>query len=391
MDTDYISHHIQINAPVARVWRAVTRPEELTEWLGVGGRVTREGDRLEFRWDAPGRFMAAVEREEPPHLFAWRWALMPGVAPAAGNATLVEFAVTDDAGETRLRVTERGFAALDMTEGQKGTIVNDNLAGWVSGFLALKQYLEEARESPAARDELLTLSYDSVILCRMDARWTIGELADRVAAALAGLAGEEPAPASRRVRAIPDVRAIRWYSTIGILDKPAGYRGRTALYGTRHLMQVVAIKRRQADGVPLARIQAELVGVSDDRLAELADLSPSVTSDDYVPPKRRDRAELRADADVGGPVAAPSVVDRTAVEGDLRFWGRRDPSVTVDRERSGPVVTSYGITLAPGVTVHIEADRAPEPEDILAIQKNVTPPLLRVLRDRGLQRTGVDR
>lgn len=84
--------------------------------------------------------------------------------------------------------------------------------------------------------------------------WTLDELVERVREALEG---EYPGAPNGRVREVPDRRAIRWYTTIGLVDRPLGMRGRTALYGPRHLQQLVAIKRRQADGHSLAQIQAE--------------------------------------------------------------------------------------------------------------------------------------
>lgn len=221
---------------------------------------------------------------------------------------------------------------------------------------------------------------------RMDAQWTIGELADRVAAVLVGAARDGHAPpASGRIRDVPDVRAIRWYSTIGILDKPDAYRGRTALYGPRHLMQLVAVKRRQGEGAPLAQIQSELVGASDARLAEIADLPSGVRL--FGP------ATSSEDGRHDGPSTSNVTVrDRDVPSGstDTRFWTRRDPVVSVDGVGSRPVVASYGIEMAPGVTIHIAADRPPDSADITAIQE-VAPQLLRVLRARGLHRTGADR
>jgi hypothetical protein len=55
-----------------------------------------------------------------------------------------------------------------------------------------------------------------------------------------------------------------------MVDRPLGMRGRTALYGSRHLLQVVAVKRRQAQGRSLAEIQAELTGATDAELLVLA-------------------------------------------------------------------------------------------------------------------------
>src|SRR5689334_24864251 len=103
----------------------------------------------------------------------------------------------------------------------------------------------------------------------MGIEWTLDELVARVSAAL-GAADYSGAP-NGRVREIPDRRAIRWYTTRGLLDRPA-VRGRTAGYGPRHLLQLVVIKRRQAEGWALAQIQAEVAGATDAELRALAGL-----------------------------------------------------------------------------------------------------------------------
>ncbi len=97
--------------------------------------------------------------------------------------------------------------------------------------------------------------------------WTLTELAEKVAGALSsGYDGQ----ANRRVTEVPDIRSIRYYTTLGLLDRPAEMRGRTALYGPRHLWQLVAIKRLQADGRTLAEIQQELTAAPDVALRRLA-------------------------------------------------------------------------------------------------------------------------
>ena len=136
-------------------------------------------------------------------------------------------------------------------------------------------------------------------------RWTLDELAGRVETALAV---DYHGQASGRVRAVPDRRAIRWYTTIGLIDRPVAHRGRTALYGPRHLMQLVAVKRLQARGLPLVSIQQELAGATDAQLARVARLPASVA------------AEV-----VHGPVAA-------ARGGDgLAGTGRADPGTAAAR------------------------------------------------------------
>src|SRR5919197_2486679 len=106
------------------------------------------------------------------------------------------------------------------------------------------------------------------------APWTLAELTDRVAEALAvGYRGQR----SGRVRDVPDQRAIRWYTTLGLVDRPGAMRGRTALYGRRHLLQLVAIKRLQAAGRTLAEVQEELAAASDERLERIARLPAQPT------------------------------------------------------------------------------------------------------------------
>src|SRR5690606_29698576 len=112
-----------------------------------------------------------------------------------------------------------------------------------------------------------------------------------------------------RVRDVPNERLIRWYTTIGLLDPPLARRGRVALYGRRHLMQLVAIKRRQAAGRSIAQIQAELAGATDAALAEIAG---------FPPPAEGTAAEAATGAPAG--------------DGPGRFWARgaaaRRPAAT---------------------------------------------------------------
>ena len=56
----------------------------------------------------------------------------------------------------------------------------------------------------------------------MGFEWTLDELVARVSAALE--AADYPGAPNGRVREVPDRRAIRWYTTIGLLDRPDGMR-----------------------------------------------------------------------------------------------------------------------------------------------------------------------
>lgn len=59
----------------------------------------------------------------------------------------------------------------------------------------------------------------------------------------------------------PDVRTLRFYMTEGILDGPLSYEKGAARFGYRHLLQVAAIKRLQAQYLPLKKIKEILAGM----------------------------------------------------------------------------------------------------------------------------------
>src|SRR5262245_41705171 len=222
------------------------------------------------------------------------------------------------------------------------------------------------------------------MLQRMDeATWTLSELAEEVAAGLRGYEGA----ANGQVRAVPDERSIRYYTTLGLLDRPAAMRGRTALYGKRHLAQVVAIKRLQSAGKPLSEI-ATIVPTLDD--ATLARVSGVVV------PRRAAPAAGRADFWRSRP-AAPSAPPASAPHSPapaaapiaraplpaVRLYGRsRDQEKAKAAARRG-FGKRFVLELAPGVTIALDPEREANDADADAVL-NAARPLLAELRRRHL-------
>jgi DNA-binding transcriptional MerR regulator len=139
--------------------------------------------------------------------------------------------------------------------------------------------------------------------------WTLDELS---AAVHQALTVDYAGSVNGQVRDVPDRRTIRYYTTLGLIDRPAAMRGRTALYGRRHLLQLVAIKRLQAEGRSLAEVQARLVGRTDRALESLARLpahlddAPQAQSE---PSRRAERFWTATPAPVARPLLAVPLVD----------------------------------------------------------------------------------
>ncbi|MBI4858833.1 MAG: MerR family transcriptional regulator [Candidatus Riflebacteria bacterium] len=99
-------------------------------------------------------------------------------------------------------------------------------------------------------------------------RWRLAELVDWTLR----IRPVETLGESRRVRWVPNERLVRYYTTLGLVDRPVEMRGRTAFYGTRHLLQLLAIKQMQVQGTSLRTIQERLTGLSDASLRGVAAL-----------------------------------------------------------------------------------------------------------------------
>ncbi|MFC7272581.1 MerR family transcriptional regulator [Paractinoplanes rhizophilus] len=204
--------------------------------------------------------------------------------------------------------------------------------------------------------------------------WTMDELVERVREALAAEYSGAP---NGRVRDVPDRRAIRWYTTIGLVDRPLGMRGRTALYGPRHLQQLVAIKRRQAEGRSLAEIQADFARLTPEGLADASRIPAHLLATGDPPgagPDRAERPRFWADRPATGtPAAAPDGTEATPAETEAI------PAETgAARVPAAPV---HGVTLGGGAILLLP--RPVSGTDRAAIAEAAAP-LLRLLESRGL-------
>lgn len=202
----------------------------------------------------------------------------------------------------------------------------------------------------------------------MERTWTITELAEQATAILAAGPSAPASPANGRVRDMPNERLIRWYTTIGLVDPPLARRGRTALYGRRHLLQLVAVKRRQSAGRTIAEIQAELAGAPDETLRAIARLPDAVPEPEPEPESESAAAPHRERFWVAPPAApAPVRAGSRPAEGD----GAALPAVV------------HGVRLAPGVTLLLDGGKALGADELTALAAAARP-LLDELHRRGI-------
>ena len=131
-----IEKRIELKAPVARIWRALTDHREFGEWFGVNlegpfvpgrqsvGRIVIPGyEHVEWK--------AMVKEMQPEKLFSFTWhpyAVEPNVDYSKEEPTLVEFRLQPTQGGTLLTITESGFDKIPAHRRMEALRMNNG--GW---------------------------------------------------------------------------------------------------------------------------------------------------------------------------------------------------------------------------------------------------------------------
>jgi uncharacterized protein YndB with AHSA1/START domain len=149
IEQDRIEKQIEIKAPVARVWRALTDYREFSKWFRVNleapfvpgqtsrGQITYPGYE-HLKWEA------VVQKMEPERLFSFTWhpyAVDLQRDYSKEPSTLVEFRLEQKGGGTLLTVTESGFSKLPADRRLEAFRMNDD--GWAEQMKNIERHVEQ--------------------------------------------------------------------------------------------------------------------------------------------------------------------------------------------------------------------------------------------------------
>lgn len=145
--SDKIERKIELRAPVARVWRALTDYREFGEWFRVKldgpfapgqkstGHLTYPGYE-HYKWEA------VVEKMEPEQLFSFTWhpyAIDPSKDYSRETPTLVEFRLEKTANGTLLTLIESGFDKVPAHRRDEAFRMNEG--GWTEQMNNIEAYV----------------------------------------------------------------------------------------------------------------------------------------------------------------------------------------------------------------------------------------------------------
>ncbi len=147
VDDDKIVKSIVLEAPIARVWEALTDYKKFGEWFHVNldqpfeveaestGHITYPGHEGVV-------WFAIVDQLKAECLFSFRWydSDDPRAESEKGSpALIVEFALQEKTGATELIITESGFSHLP--EPRRSELRQGNIEGWNIQAKNLAHYL----------------------------------------------------------------------------------------------------------------------------------------------------------------------------------------------------------------------------------------------------------
>jgi uncharacterized protein YndB with AHSA1/START domain len=143
-----IIRNVDIEAPVERVWQALSDHRQFGAWFGVAldgpfvpgeeavGRITHPGYE-HVRW------AARIVAMEAPHRFVFTWhpyAVDPAVDYAGEEPTTVEFRLAPRGAGTRLTVTESGFDKIPADRREQALRMNGE--GWSAQVENVRAHVE---------------------------------------------------------------------------------------------------------------------------------------------------------------------------------------------------------------------------------------------------------
>lgn len=178
-----------------------------------------------------------------------------------------------------------------------------------------------------------------------DAGWSLEELVDTANALLPEFlpAAEDRPGSAGKVREEVNVRLVRHYASLGLLDDNTR-EGREARYGFRHLLQLLLVRRLLTEGYPAAVIARLIHGKNDAELRALLQSGTSVNATPANPAldfldKVRRRAALPASpaapARPAAPIAPPAGAPPAPAPAPAGSWER--------------------LELLPGLEIHVRA------------------------------------
>ena len=144
IDEFTVRREIRIDAPIEKVWRAVTEPEHISRWFG---RAAFDGSGVGARgtltWDDRGAVPLRIEAIDEPRMISYRWSNDDALGSLPDevddeHSTVFTFTLKQVSDGTLLAVVETGFE----TTSDPAANLESHRVGWNAELDKLVALLE---------------------------------------------------------------------------------------------------------------------------------------------------------------------------------------------------------------------------------------------------------
>jgi DNA-binding transcriptional MerR regulator len=149
------------------------------------------------------------------------------------------------------------------------------------------------------------------------------------------------------VTSVPDERTIRYYMAEGLIQTPEEKQGTASVFGYLNLLQLVTVKKLQAEHLPIRKIRELVAGKSEQELEALLGVRGSSGK------KNRDSEAKRYLESL----LAPASIDSAAPAAALPLRAKQSSAP----EQSAQSHSWQRVEIEPGLELHIRSDYSPPP------------------------------
>ena len=139
------------------------------------------------------------------------------------------------------------------------------------------------------------------------------------------------------VTSVPDERTIRYYMAEGLVQTPEEKQGTASVFGYLNLLQLLTVKKLQAEHLPIRKIRELVAGKSEQELETLLGIGSTAAK------KSRETDAKRYLESLLAPTSAPTLKEAAA-----------PPPPQIDQSQSW-----QRVEIEPGLELHIRSDYSP--------------------------------
>ena len=146
---------------------------------------------------------------------------------------------------------------------------------------------------------------------------------------------------------VPDERTIRYYLAEGLIQAPEEKQGTASVFGYRNLLQLLVVKKLQAEHLPIRKIKELVAGKGEQELEALLGVSGQSGKKSRESDAKRYLESLLAPQTAAPPPPATRMVEMAAAPTAPQ---QHDSSASWQR-----------VEIEPGLELHIRSDYSPPP------------------------------